>query len=110
MFPSRWSDITNQFYQAFSYLFQQAGGILNTNEHQFSSDNLVVYPNPSNDNFLINFSGQSKELYFITDIAGKVIRLDYLHYGINVISLENELSGVYFLKVGANYFKLLKQH
>ena len=71
---------------------------------------LVVYPNPSNDNFLINFSGQSKELYFITDIAGKVIRLDYLHHGINVISLENELSGVYFLKVGANYFKLLKQH
>lgn len=69
---------------------------------------LVVYPNPSHDNFLINFSGQSKELYFITDITGKVIRSNYLHHGLNTISLKNELAGVYFLKVGATFIRLLK--
>ena len=74
------------------------------------SSYLVVYPNPSNDNFLVNFSGLSKELYFILDITGKFIRSDYLHHGINVISLENELAGVYFLNVGSTFIRLLKQH
>lgn len=71
---------------------------------------LIVYPNPTKDNFLINFSGTSKELYLITDIAGKVIQSGYLNHGINAISLENDLAGVFFLNVGANSIKLLKQH
>jgi hypothetical protein len=83
--------------------------IANLGIHQLNlSTYLVAYPNPSHDNFLINFSGQSKELYFLTDITGNVIRSNYLHHGLNTISLENELSGVYFLNVGATFIRLLK--
>ena len=38
------ANITNQYYQAFVYLFGQAGGILNTNENVITNENLVLYP------------------------------------------------------------------
>jgi hypothetical protein len=71
-------------------------------------DYLVVYPNPAKGIFLVDFSKTATEPYFITDNIGKVIKSDYLNHGVNEISLENELNGVYFLIVGGHSIKLIK--
>ena len=100
------ANITNQFYQAFSYLFQQAGGILNTNEHQFSSDNLVVYPNPTNGllHFYDNEKSQINRVNVkIMDVLGNIILEQQFDNLTNKsIDLSSQSSGIYILEVKTN--------
>ena len=100
------ANITNQFYQAFSYLFQQAGGILNTNEHQFSSDNLVVYPNPTNGllHFYDNEKSQINRVNVkIMDVLGNIILEQQFDNLINKsIDLSSQSTGIYILEVKTN--------
>ena len=100
------ANITNQFYQAFSYLFQQAGGILNTNEHQFSSDNLVVYPNPTNGllHFYDNENDQINRVKVkIMDVLGNIILEQQFDNLTNKsINLSSQSSGIYILEVKTN--------
>jgi phosphatidylserine/phosphatidylglycerophosphate/cardiolipin synthase-like enzyme len=100
------ANITNQFYQAFSYLFQQAGGILNTNEHQFSSDNLVVYPNPTNGllHFYDNEKSQINRVNVkIMDVLGNIILEQQFDNLTNKsIDLSSQSTGIYILEVKTN--------
>ena len=100
------ANITNQYYQAFSYLFQQAGGILNTNEYQFSSDNLVVYPNPTNGllHFYDNEKNQINKVNVkIMDVLGNIILEQQFDNLTNKsIDLSSQSSGIYILEVKTN--------
>ncbi len=97
------ANITNQYYQAFVYLFGQAGGILNTNENVITNENLVLYPNPSEGIFYLTakdnsfIDGVDLSVY---DVLGKrVFRKHSTHLSNEVIDLSGQGSGVYFVEV-----------
>ena len=107
--------ITNQYYQAFAYLFQQAGGVLNTNESQFSTNNSLVYPNPTNgilhfaNNESYNVSGTIK----VVNVLGNLILEDQFDNLANkTIDLSSQSSGIYFVEIKINgnskHIKVLK--
>ena len=41
------ANIANQYYQAFAYLFQLAGGVLDVNQNVLTDTSLIIYPNPT---------------------------------------------------------------
>lgn len=71
--------------------------------------NIIVYPNPSEGTFFINNNGPTMRPFTITNYTGKVLWADYLIHGAQIISLEKEPAGIYFLKVDGKVIKLVKQ-
>ena len=100
------ANITNQYYQAFSYLFQQAGGILNTTQQQSSEGNLVVYPNPTNG--LLHFNDteinqNERATIKVFDVLGNVILEEqFASLSYKTIDLSSQSSGIYFVEVKTN--------
>ena len=100
------ANIANQYYQAFSYLFQQAGGILNTTQQQSSEGNLVVYPNPTNG--LLHFNDaeinqNERATIKVFDVLGNVILEEqFASLSNKTIDLSSQSSGIYFVEVKTN--------
>jgi hypothetical protein len=82
------------------------------------SSGLSIFPNPTSDRFFIetNLQQQANLNISLTDIAGKVIIQEVANISAgnakHVISIANEKSGMYILKVEHNgfskIFKLMK--
>ncbi|MCK9611995.1 MAG: X2-like carbohydrate binding domain-containing protein [Bacteroidales bacterium] len=60
----------------------------------------TVYPNPSNGNFVID--ADDNFLMQITDITGRIISEQILVKGKNTISMTNQVSGIYLLRLTNN--------
>lgn len=111
------ANITNQYYQAFAYLYQQAGGVLSTNANVVVHDNLVLYPNPTDGIFSISTTGDStidSVLISVYDVLGNRVFEKYsTHFMNETIDLSNQASGMYFVNVlngGKNiHFKVVKE-
>ena len=111
------ANVTNQYYQAFAYLFQLAGGILDINQNVIPNENLIIYPNPNRG--LINivtkdFSNLDEVDVKVFDILGKIILEKHFHNLIDeTIDISNQSSGMYFINVLDNntttHFKLIKE-
>lgn len=110
------ANIANQYYQAFSYLFQLSSGTLNT----FDSNTLEtfnLYPNPTHD--YINIQNSNLNAQKITnvrffDLTGKVISQQSISdYATQKIDVSNFQSGLYILEiqteVGHKEFKFWKE-
>jgi phosphatidylserine/phosphatidylglycerophosphate/cardiolipin synthase-like enzyme len=111
------ANITNQYYQAFVYLYGQAGGVLSTNESVITKENFVLYPNPTNGIFYITAKENSVNdnvVVRIYDVLGNKV-LD--KYSTNLtnesIDLSNQASGMYFVDVVKDgkevWFKVVKE-
>ncbi|MEO8516928.1 MAG: T9SS type A sorting domain-containing protein, partial [Flavobacterium sp.] len=111
------ANITNQYYQAFVYLYTTASGVLAVDNNIFTTENIAIYPNPSNgvltienrtDSTLGNVSIQ------VFDVLGKQI---YTHNYTNLIrediDLTKESKGLYFIELQSDskvlHYKLIKQ-
>jgi len=63
------------------------------------NQNFNIYPNPSNDNFIIKLSDNQKYKLSIVDLAGKEITtLDEIYSGSN-ISVNNLPEGIYLIRL-----------
>lgn len=61
--------------------------------------NIIIYPNPSNDNFIIKLSDNQKYKLSIVDLAGKEITtLDEIYSG-SKISVNNLSEGIYLIRL-----------
>jgi hypothetical protein len=109
-------NIANQYYQAFAYLYQFAGGVLGVNQSQYA-DNLVVYPNPSNGVLNIDASGNSNltdvEISVYDILGNQVYKNQYSNLSHETIDLSNQASGVYLINAQSgskvSHFKVIKQ-
>lgn len=76
--------------------------------HEFETNKLIIYPNPSNGIFTIEREFSEMDNYQITDITGKIIANGELNDTQSQIDLSAAQTGVYFLKTGNSVFRLLK--
>lgn len=92
-------NITNQYFQAFAYLFQLAGGVLNTSTYQDTV--FSIYPNPSkgiysftsNDEFNANW-----KLSVYNCLGQKILTTSQDSLTNNTIDLSEQPVGMYFLE------------
>ena len=111
------ANVANQYYQAFAYLFQLAGGILDVNQNVFTTSNLVVYPNPTNEivHIATNDTSVLDEVTItLYDLVGnRVYQKNYTNLVDEIIDISNQSSGMYFINVAYNgktsNFKLIKK-
>lgn len=76
---------------------------------EFEKNKFTIYPNPSNGVFTIERDLFSEnEQYEIIDITGKTIVSGELTERQSQLNLTDAQSGVYFLKVSNNVFRLLR--
>ena len=109
--------VTDQYFQAFAYLYNFAGGVLNATEFAQQNHQLIAYPNPTadiayikSDNLTANQSGS----YTIFNVAGnKILEKNFTQLKETQIDLTNYPKGLYFinLKIGDKTYqtKLLKK-
>lgn len=71
-------------------------------------ENLVIYPNPSNGKLIIETNGLKKEFTVFNVIGSEILKgkIEEERFEIN---LENESSGIYFLRIGSQTTKIIKQ-
>ena len=107
---------TDQYYQAFVYLYQQAGGVLSTNENILTKETIVLYPNPTHGMVSIQGKDNSLNLVDLTvyDVFGKrVLEHHSLSLKEGVLDLSSYANGMYFVEVldGSKevWFKVVKE-
>ena len=111
------ANVANQYYQAFAYLFQLAGGVLDTNQNVFTTSNLVVYPNPTNGILHIATNDTSilnEVIITLYDVVGnRIYQKNYTNLVDEIIDISNQSSGMYFINVAyngkASHFKMIKE-
>lgn len=113
-------NIANQYYQAFAYLYQFAGGEitapLGVNQNQYIND-LVLYPNPCNGILNIKTTGNTlitdAEISVYDVLGNKVYSNQYSDLVYEAIDLSSYASGMYLINVQSGtttaHFKILKQ-
>ncbi len=92
-------------------MFNDAGGVLSNNEPVFVNESLVLHPNPTSGVFTIAAAKTINDVDLIVyDVLGNKIVAKHLN------SLDNETvdlsgfgSGVYFVAVGGEFFRVLKR-
>lgn len=88
------ANIANQYYQAFTYLYQEAGGLLAVNHNDFSNDSLVVYPTITSDFVYLSNPENKTYAYSIYNNLGQMIKSDATT---NSIDVSNTAKGLYFV-------------
>lgn len=111
------ANVTNQFYQAFAYLFQLAGGTLDTNQNVFTSATLVLYPNPTNGLLHIatnDTSNLEEVMVTLYDVLGnQIYQKHYTNLVDETIDISHHASGMYFVNIEddgtTSHFKMIKE-
>lgn len=91
--------------------------VTSLDKFQFSTMKFSVYPNPTEDFLFLKTDGNLKftPLYSIYDVQGKQILSGKINKDIVSIEMQNNVSGIYFLKTYSDKgdllqsFKILKQ-
>ncbi len=122
--------VTTHSFESSDAIFQDNGKILGMgNTYWYSGDknfymarfnnsplsisevanaNYTVFPNPSNNKFIIQHDYTTETPYQITDISGKVIQTGKLTGEQTIINLSTKQSGMYFLNTSGKTYKLIK--
>jgi hypothetical protein len=76
-----------------------------------SGPEILVYPNPSIENYImVSFSGDKETLFKINSITGSTVEKGILQPGINQIQFENNLKpGFYFIQIETTYTDISKK-
>ncbi len=93
------ANITNQYYQAFINLYQEAGGVLSVNENENSHAGLIVYPTITNDYVYFSNPEHKTYNYLIYNGLGQVIKSDVTS---DSIDISNNSKGLYFITLSNN--------
>jgi phosphatidylserine/phosphatidylglycerophosphate/cardiolipin synthase-like enzyme len=110
------ANITNQYYQAFAYLFQQSGGVLSTNNPVTATENIVAYPNPTTGIVHLtsaNNRNESVAIHIYNVLGELVFEKQHTNFTTETIDLSSQASGMYYVAVIADaketHFKIVKQ-
>ena len=70
-------------------------------------DDLIVYPNPSDNIILINGLEENEYLYQVLDISGRIVAKGILQPNENLVDVSALSSGVYVLRVNEFYSRIV---
>ena len=109
-------NIANQYYQAFAFLYLDAGGAL-LNLPQNAKQELTLAPNPTKDSFTLNTTNNNSldnVTVKIYDALGKkCMEKQFTNLVEETLSLENQAGGLYFVTLQSNgkswNFKVIKE-
>jgi len=102
------ANITNQYFQAFAYIYNLAGGLFlpNLSANQISLNQLTIYPTITSDFINIVNPDNKKYSYSIYNCLGQKIQYDF---NSNKIDLSNNSKGLYFVNLSfENQIKTFK--
>jgi phosphatidylserine/phosphatidylglycerophosphate/cardiolipin synthase-like enzyme len=108
-------NIANQYYQAFAYIFQLAGGTLTTQNNLYTSDLIAIVPNPSNGVYTIASNTVLNQLQLnVYDVLGKLVKTtSFNEFSTETLDLSNQSNGIYFVEAKSDsvisHFKIIKQ-
>ena len=108
-------NVANQYYQAFAYIFQLAGGALATQNNHYSSDLIAIVPNPSNGVYAIASNTVLNQLQLnVYDVLGKLVKTShYNEFSTEILDLSNQSNGLYFVEAkndtAVSHYKIIKQ-
>ncbi|MGL2966119.1 phospholipase D-like domain-containing protein [Flavobacterium sp. XGLA_31] len=97
-------NIANQYYQAFAFLYLDAGGQL-LGTPQFETTAFAVYPNPTSGIFTIAVKNTplDKVSLKVYDVMGRSVYSNQYSSLVNEqISLSNQASGIYMIRMESN--------
>ncbi|TXF77777.1 phospholipase D-like domain-containing protein [Chryseobacterium sp.] len=101
-------NVADQYYQAFLYLYGQAGGTLATAELASDKKDLILYPNPTNgtvylktDNSLLGSKG-SITVYNV--VGSRIMERNFANMQNASVDLSNAPKGLYFVTVQMGEF------
>jgi uncharacterized repeat protein (TIGR03803 family) len=89
-------------------IFQFDDGLPLSNPNVSAPTNIAIYPNPVQDVLYISLPENTKADAILYDVAGKLVLRETI-VGNAAISLNSLKSGVYFLQVGNNTQKIIKE-
>jgi phosphatidylserine/phosphatidylglycerophosphate/cardiolipin synthase-like enzyme len=110
-------NIANQYYQAFAYLYVDAGGQITLANPEFTTNEFTLYPNPTSGLLTIdtkNAYSLDNVSISIHDALGKnVYTKEYSSLVHENISIANQASGLYFVTLQSNgktwHYKVIKE-
>ena len=95
--------VTEQYFQAFAYLYNFAGGVLNATEFAQVNHQLIAYPNPTADIAYIKSDSRTANQsgsYIIFNVAGnKILEKHFTQLKETQIDLTNYPKGLYFINL-----------
>ena len=78
-----------------------------------AKDNTRIFPNPSDGNFIIEYSGSQSCEYTVSDLCGKNIAHGQLSFGQNSLNLQYLTNGMYIISIYSGdttrKYKIIKQ-
>ena len=93
--------VTDQYFQAFAYLYNFAGGVLNATEFAQQNHQLIAYPNPTADIAYIKSDSRTANQsgsYTIFNVAGnKILEKRFTQLKDTPIDLTPYPKGLYFI-------------
>ena len=97
-------DIVNQFYQAFLWVYNAAGGVVGINEEDPNIDQYKIYPVPNNGDFTIEMelAAATKGSVLIRDLSGRIVDSSDFGGQEGQIQIQRSLDlvqGVYFVTI-----------
>lgn len=95
--------VVDQYYQAFHYLYLEAGGILAIAENASNAKKVLLYPNPTNglvyfkvDGTLLNAQGN---IAVFNVVGSKIMARSFNNMRNSSIDLSNYPKGIYFVNI-----------
>ena len=93
---------SGDFGGTISNLFNVTDPTLNVDNNELV-ESIKIYPNPFSSEFTVNINDSSSNLiYEITNMIGQKISNGSLQIGSNLISMDNQAAGFYFIKISNN--------
>jgi uncharacterized repeat protein (TIGR03803 family) len=100
-------NVINGIKPQYTNLIEVSSGVSIGIQEQQINNSFLIYPNPNSGNFIIETEAET--LITITNMLGETILTLQLQKGKNEINLNKQSNGVYFIKTGNLFFKLIKQ-
>lgn len=95
--------VADQYYQAYAYLFKQAGGVLNTVDLSTPSNDLTLYPNPTDSIVYMKFNGnaysKSGSISVYSVVGNKIFEKNYPNLQYATVDLSDYPKGLYFVTI-----------
>jgi lysyl endopeptidase len=90
---------SGDFDDASSHLFKAVDQL--SLEDNMLEQNIRIYPNPFSTDFNVNINGSDLS-YELINVVGQKIGNGILYNGLNTISMKNQATGLYFVKINNN--------
>ena len=85
------------------------GSVVGVEEEVITSDNITLYPNPSNGIITLRVANTNDFNYTVIDVVGNVVNSKHVIGNTSVIDLTNNAKGIYFVNINNGISNITKK-